>query len=92
MSDKKEELLLHLERLHTTELGVSRIKRNLSLEAEDVVEWCRGKLQSPEAVITRAGKNWYIEAEHCKITVNAHSYTIITAHKRKNKRLLKTSD
>ncbi len=25
--------------------------------------------------------NWYITASACKITVNAHSHTIITAHK-----------
>ena len=35
-------------------------------------------------VITRNGKNWYISIDACKITVNAHSYTIITAHKEKD--------
>ncbi|MCM1040463.1 MAG: DUF3781 domain-containing protein [Ruminococcus sp.] len=30
--------------------------------------------------IYRQGKNWYCEVEGIKITVNAHSYTIITAH------------
>lgn len=44
--------------VHTTELGVERIKRNLCLDAGDVVEWC-------------------------VITVNAYSYTIITAHRKK---------
>ena len=34
--------------------------------------------------ITRKGKNWYITVEGCIITVNAHSFTIITAHKEKN--------
>jgi hypothetical protein len=31
----------------------------------------------------RRGKNWYVSAENCVITVNAHSYTIITAHKKR---------
>lgn len=31
------ELLSNLEQLHTTELGAVRIKRNLSLDFEDVV-------------------------------------------------------
>ncbi|MCI8371933.1 MAG: DUF3781 domain-containing protein [Lachnospiraceae bacterium] len=77
------ELLAHLDQLHTTELGVGRIKSNLSLDTEDVVEWCREKIQSKQAVITRKGKNWYIHVDACILTVNAHSYTIITAHKEK---------
>lgn len=72
-------LLENLDKLHTTELGVVRIKRNLSLDTENVVEWCRNKINSDNAVITRTGKNWYIDIDTCIITVNAHSYTIITA-------------
>lgn len=78
------ELLLNIEKLHTTELGSMRIKRNLSLdEEEDVVEWCREKIQSQDALIDRRGKNWYINIGHCEITVNAYSYTIITAHRKR---------
>ena len=79
------ELLAHLDQLHTTELGVDRIKKNLSLQTDDVVEWCREKIKSKQAVITRTGKNWYIHVDSCIITVNAHSFTIITAHKEKPK-------
>ena len=50
------ELLKNLDRLHTTELGVLRIKRNLSLDTDHVVEWCRNKINSSDAVITRNGK------------------------------------
>ena len=77
------ELLNHLDGLHTTELGIARIKRNLSLDAEDVVAWCKDKINSSHAVITRRGKNWYVNVDDFVITVNAHSYTIITAHKKK---------
>ena len=77
------ELLNNLDKVHTTELGVARIKRNLSLDTDHVVEWCRDKIQSSDANITRNGKNWYVNAEGCIITVNAYSYTIITAHKEK---------
>ena len=70
------ELLKNLDKLHTTELGVERIKRNLSLDTDDVVDWCKAKINSVNAVITRSGNN-------CIITVNAYSYTIITAHKEK---------
>ena len=52
------ELLINLDKLHTTELGVERIKRNLSLDTDDVVDWCKTKINSDNAVITRNGKNW----------------------------------
>ncbi|MDW8802905.1 DUF3781 domain-containing protein [Clostridium sp. A1-XYC3] len=77
----KNELVLNLDKLHTTELGVVRIKKNLSLDVDDVVRWCRNKIQNPNALIIREGKNWYVDIDDCEITVNAYSYTIITAHK-----------
>lgn len=80
---KDIDLLTDIEQIHTTELGVARIKRNLSLETDDVVEWCKNKILSEEASITRNGKNWYVNVDGCIITVNAYSYTIITAHKEK---------
>lgn len=80
-----KELLENIGKLHTTELGRMRIKRNLELDIDDVVEWCADKIVSDTVVITRKGKNWYVNASDCNITVNAYSYTIITAHKRKNR-------
>ena len=50
------ELLDNLYKLHTTELGIVRIKRNLSLDTDDVVGWCKDKISSDNAVITRNGK------------------------------------
>lgn len=35
------ELISNLNKLHTTELGVIRIKKNLSLNTENVVDWCK---------------------------------------------------
>ena len=68
------ELLKNLDKLHTTELGVVRIKKNLSLDTDDVVGWCREKINSDKSVITRNGKNWYVDINACIITVNAYSY------------------
>ena len=79
MQDKTV-LLDNIEKLHTTELGITRIKRNLNLQTDDVVNWCKEKIQQADAEIIRQGKNWYITVENCVITVNAYSYTIITAH------------
>mgnify|MGYP002423408798 CR=1 FL=1 len=88
MRDKpmSSDLSDNLEKLHTTELGAERIKRNLSLDVDDVVKWCREQVSSARADISRKGKNWYVRVEGCVITINAYSYTIITAHKEKKKR------
>ena len=74
------DLITNLEKLHTTELGAARIEKNLELKTEDVVNWCKRKTENAENIIRR-GKNWYVYAGNCVITINAHSYTIITAHK-----------
>lgn len=76
----ENELLSNIGSLHTTSMGAERIRKNLGIEG-DAVEYCRGKILSPQACITRRGKNWYAAAEGCVITVNASSYTIITAHR-----------
>ena len=73
-------LIENIEKLHTTEMGVERIKRNLSLKVDDVVERCKIMIMDEKAIIQRKDKNWYIQTEDNEITVNAHSYTIITAH------------
>lgn len=78
-----KELLSNLDKLHTTELGVERIKRNLSLDIDNVVKWCQERAKDVNAAITREGKNWYVSVDGCIITINAYSYTIITAHKKK---------
>lgn len=79
--EDKQVLLNNIELVHTTEMGVERIKRNLKLETNDVVEYCRQKIFNNSCNIYRQGKNLYCEIEDIKITVNAYSYTIITAHK-----------
>lgn len=80
-SNHSEILISNLDKLHTTDLGIERIKRNLSLDVDDVVSWCREKIKDPNTLIVRRGKNWYATIDQCVITVNAYSYTIITAHK-----------
>ncbi len=75
------DLIENIDKLHTTKMGEERIKRNLQIETDDVIEWCKVRILDNEAVIERTGKNWYITIENYKITVNAHSYTVITAHK-----------
>ena len=75
------DLIENIDNLHTTDMGAERIKRNLQIETDDIIQWCKVRILSKNSEIDRIGKNWYIIADNCRITVNAHSYTIITAHK-----------
>ena len=74
-------LIKNMDKIHTTELGIIRIKRNLELDTEDVVNWCKQKIKNAENIYKK-GKNWNVSFEDCNITVNASSYTIITGHKK----------
>lgn len=76
----EKHLLKHIHKLHTTQMGSERVKRNLRLDTDDAVEYCKSLILNDNCVITRRGKNWYCEADGIVITVNAGSYTIITAH------------
>jgi hypothetical protein len=76
------DLLQNIKQIHTTVMGAERIKKNLELEINDVVEWCKRKVQKSNDII-RNGKNWYVNIDGVIITINVHSYTIITAHKKK---------
>ena len=78
---KKVDLTRNIDKIHTTERGLERIKRNLDLKTDDVVNWCKKQIKQADEII-RKGKNWYVYAGNSVITVNAHSHTIITAHHR----------
>jgi hypothetical protein len=54
-------------------MGIERIKRNLDLNTQDVVGWCKNKILDKRSSISRKGKNWYISIEDIMITVNAYS-------------------
>ena len=75
------ELIDNIDKIHTTPMGKDRIRNNLELNDIDVVDYCKTKIMDQNAIITRKGKNWYVSTDGCMITVNVHSYTIITAHK-----------
>lgn len=76
----KEVLLSNINKLHTTKMGIDRIKKNLKLEHNNVVEYCKMKVIDKNCVIYKQGKNWYCEIDNIRITINSYSYTIITAH------------
>lgn len=81
--NEKKVLIKNIDKIHTTELGVGRIKNNLQLNTDDVVSFCKNKILNSKNKIYKQGKNFYCEIDNIKITINAYSYTIITAHKLK---------
>jgi hypothetical protein len=79
-ADSPDILLNHIYKFKTTAMGIERVRKNLSLEVSDVVAWCKEQTASAQS-IERKGKNWYVHTGDTVITINAHGYTIITAHK-----------
>ena len=78
--EDKQILLNNINKVHTTEMGVDRIKKNLQLDTNDVVEYCKNKVLDKNCNIYKQGKNWYCQIDNIIITINSYSYTIITAH------------
>ena len=74
------ELLFNIDKVHTTKMGIDRIKKNLNIDS-DVVEYCKNKVLDKDCNIYKKGKNWYCEIDNIIITINSYSYTIITAHR-----------
>jgi len=79
MGKQENDLLSNLDKIHTTELGVLRIKRNLDLQTDDIIKWCVKKIKKANRIF-RKGKNWYVYAGGVVLTINAGSYTVITGH------------
>lgn len=78
------DLLMNIE-IHTTKLGADRIKKNLGLDIADVIAWSKQKIKNASHT-NQKGKKWYVYVDDFVLTINAHSYTIITATKRNKKK------
>ncbi len=76
----KKVLLENIDKIHTTEMGIGRIQKNLEI-SDEPVNYCISKLKQENAIITKEGKNYYVDVDDCIITINSSSFTIITAHK-----------
>ena len=79
--DEGKQLLENIDRLHTTQLGINRIRKNLKLDTENMVDFCKNLILDEKCRIYRQGKNWYCETGNIRLTVNSYSNTIITAHR-----------
>ena len=75
----KKILLENIDRIHTTEMGVGRIQKNLGINDEPV-SYCISKLKQDNSEVKKEGKNYYVSVDDCIITINSSSFTIITEH------------
>lgn len=73
-------LLLNIDKIHTTLLGEERIRKNINIDNNNVVDYLKSKIVSKKCKRYKKGKNWYCEIDNIIITINSCSYTIITAH------------
>ncbi|MBR2506476.1 MAG: DUF3781 domain-containing protein [Bacilli bacterium] len=79
-TNDKNELIKNLDKLKTTLNGAIRIRKNLGINSVNPVEWCKTQITSKNSTVRREGKNYYVKANGYEITINASSFTIITAH------------
>lgn len=75
-----KEILLNIDKIHTKKIGADRIRKNLKLDAYDIVSFCKNKILDKNCSVYKQGKNWYCKVDNIRITINSYSYTIITAH------------
>ena len=51
----KDILLSNIDKIHTTEMGIDRIKKNIKLNTDDVVEFCKNKILDKNCNIYKQG-------------------------------------
>ena len=72
----------NIQKIHSTELGILRIKNNLELETNDIIDWCKNEIMKSNDYYKK-GKNWYVFGNEFIITINGYNFCIITAQKNK---------
>lgn len=69
-------LLENIDKIHTTDLGLIRLERNIGIKD---MAYYKNIIKNSKSKITKKGKNWYVLCNDIIITINSYSYTIITA-------------
>lgn len=71
----------NIDKIHTTPLGLYRIRKNLGLDENyDVISLCKKMILSDESIVSQGGKNWYVGDDDVFLAINASNYCVITAH------------
>lgn len=81
-----QNLIQNIDKIHTTQMGLARIIKNIGIYRQnsysEIINFCREIINNPSTKIIIHGKNYYIELNDIILTINRHSFTIITAHKK----------
>ena len=67
------DILSNIDKIHTTILGKERITKNLKLNNIDVVDYLKKKILDKNSNIYKKGKNYYIEIDNIRITINSYN-------------------
>ncbi len=78
--DEKKLLVSNIDKVHTTILGKERIKNNLELDIDDIINYIKNKIIKKESTVYKKGKNLYCEIDKIRVTINSYNYCIITCH------------
>ena len=79
-SEYKNILVHNIDKIHTTELGYKRISNNLKINDFNI-KYIIDKILDQNSIIYKKGKNFYVEIDNIKITINSYNYCVITAHR-----------
>ena len=58
----REILLENIDKIHTTEMGVGRIQKNLGI-SDEPVSYCISKLKQENSVVEKEGKKYYVNVD-----------------------------
>ncbi len=79
-------LIKNINLIHTTEMGYQRIIKNIGVfdtniqkNRELILNFCKQIVKNSKSKTIIIGKNYYISNNNITLTINRHSFTIITA-------------
>lgn len=76
------DLLQNMDQIHISKSGEVRIRNDLGLTVDSVIDWCKDQIANQNAVHEQHGKYWFVYLHDCMITVDARKYRIIGVQKR----------
>ena len=56
----QNDLTENIYKIHTTPLGIIRLRKNLGLETGDIEKWCKNKIKNTGAIIKKEKIGMYI--------------------------------
>lgn len=77
--NNKKDLIENLDKIHTTKLGIERVRKNLKIDDIDIIKFIVEKINLENSEVRKQGKNYYVYVDNYVFTINSSSYTVITA-------------